>query len=101
MKMNVATRLIILINLPEQGSVVEMISKRNITKKIDFTSEEVETLKFKNEDGKISWANEIDSIDVEFNNDEITLLKNIINQLDKNGNITDSILDFAAEIQNK
>ena len=101
MKMNVASRLIILINLPEQGSVVEMISKRNITKKIDFTSEEVETLKFKNEDGKISWSNETDPIDVEFNNDEIALLKNIINQLDKNSNITDSILDFAAEIQNK
>ena len=101
MKMNVASRLIILINLPEQGSVVEMISKRNITKKIDFTSEEVELLKFKNEDGKISWSNEIDSIDVEFNNDEITLLKTIISVLDKNGNITDSILDFAAEIQNK
>ena len=101
MKMNVATRLVILINLPEHGSVVEMISKRNIIKKVDFTSEEVESLKFKNEDGKIFWTNEIKPIDVEFNNEEINFLKNIINQLDKDGNITDSILDFAAEIQNK
>ena len=35
MKMNVATRLAILTNLPEQGSVLEMISARNIRKKID------------------------------------------------------------------
>lgn len=37
--LNVATRLMLLMNLPEQGSVIEMISKRNIRKKIDFSSE--------------------------------------------------------------
>lgn len=37
--LNVATRLMLLMNLPEQGSVIEMISKRNIRKKIDFSSD--------------------------------------------------------------
>ena len=37
MKMNVATRVAILTNLPEQGSVLEMMSARNIRKKIDFS----------------------------------------------------------------
>jgi hypothetical protein len=51
--LNVATRLMLLMNLPEQGSVIEMISKRNIRKKIDFSSEELEDLNIKNEDGRI------------------------------------------------
>lgn len=34
--LNVATRLMLLMNLPEQGSVIEMISKRNIRKKLTF-----------------------------------------------------------------
>ena len=52
--LNVATRLMLLMNLPEQGSVIEMISKRNIGKKIDFSSEELEDLNIKNEDGRIT-----------------------------------------------
>nr|DAE33067.1 MAG TPA: hypothetical protein [virus sp. ctrcb4] len=52
--LNVATRLMLLMNLPEQGSVIEMISKRNIRKKIDFSSEELEDLNIKNEDGRIT-----------------------------------------------
>lgn len=68
-KLNVATRLMLLMNLPEQGSVVDMISKRNVRKKIDFSSEEV-------------------------------FLKKIIDKLDQEGYITDSILDFV-ELINK
>ena len=52
--LNVATRLMLLMNLPEQGSVIEMISKRNIRKKIDFSSEELEDLNIKSEDGRIT-----------------------------------------------
>lgn len=43
LKLNIATRLILLVNLPEQGSVVDMISKRNVRRKIDFSSEEMES----------------------------------------------------------
>lgn len=68
-KLNVATRLMLLMNLPEQGSVVDMISKRNVRKKIDFSS-------------------------------EVVFLKKIIDKLDQEGYITDSILDFV-ELINK
>ena len=52
-KLNVATRLVLLMNLPEQGSVIEMISKRNIRNKIDFSSKELEDDNIRNENGKI------------------------------------------------
>lgn len=85
--LNVATRLMLLMNLPEQGSVIEMISKRNIRKKIDFSS-----------DGRITWSSEAPSIEVEFTDNEINLLKSLIDKLDKSGLITDNILDFVEKI---
>lgn len=96
--LNVATRLMLLMNLPEQGSVIEMISKRNIRKKIDFSSEELEDLNIKNEDGRITWSPEAPSIEVEFTDSEINLLKSLIDKLDKSGLITDNILDFVEKI---
>lgn len=96
--LNVATRLMLLMNLPEQGSVIEMISKRNIRKKIDFSSEELEDLNIKNEDGRIIWSSEAPSIEVEFTDSEINLLKSLIDKLDKSGLITDNILDFVEKI---
>lgn len=99
-KLNVATRLMLLIKLPEQGSVVEMITKRNIRKKIDFSSEEMEELKINSNDGKITWYNEKEPIEVTFNTDEINLIKQIIKILDESGLVTDNILDFIEDIQN-
>lgn len=48
------SRIIILTNLPEQGSVVEMVAKRNIRKKVDFTSDELDKLNFKTNDDKMT-----------------------------------------------
>lgn len=99
-KLNVATRLMLLMNLPEQGSVVDMISKRNVRKKIDFSSEEVEKLSIKNDDGRLTWNNETKPINVDFTESEVVFLKKIIDKLDQEGYITDSILDFV-ELINK
>lgn len=90
----------LLMNLPEQGSVVEMISKRNIRKKIDFSSQEVEDLHIKNEEGRITWSSDAPTIEVEFTDSEIELLKSLIDKLDKSGQITDNILDFIEAILN-
>ena len=99
--LNVATRLMLLMNLPEQGSVTEMISKRNVRKKIDFSSEEVEALKIENKDGRIVLSPEKELLTVEFTDSEIGFLKSIIEKLDKAGSITDNILDFVEAIQSE
>lgn len=100
MKMNIATRLAILTNLPEQGSVLEMISSRNIRKKIDFSSEEITALNLKEADGKISWTPNVEDIEVEFNDSETEFLRTVINIMDQKHVITDNILDFVELIQN-
>lgn len=98
--MNVATRLAILTNLPEQGSVLEMISARNIRKKIDFSSEEIASLNLKEADGKISWTPNVEDIEIEFNDSETEFLRTVINIMDQKHVITDNILDFVELIQN-
>lgn len=97
-KLNVAVRLILLMHLPEQGSVLEMISKRNIRNKIDFSSKELEDNNIKNENGRITWSMYAPEIEVEFTEGEIKFLKTIIDKLDKSGLITDNILDFVEKI---
>lgn len=96
--LNVAVRLVLLMNLPEQGSVIDMISKRNVRNKIDFSSEEVEKYDIKNDKGKIVWSQNAEAISVEFTDSEIEFLKSIINKLDQAGSITDNILDFVEQI---
>lgn len=99
LKLNVMSRIIILTNLPEQGSVVEMVAKRNIRKKVDFTSDELDKLNFKTNDDKLTWDTDFD-VEIEFADSEIDLLKNIVNRLSESGLITDQILDFAEFILN-
>lgn len=97
--LNVMSRLIILNNLPEQGSVVEMVAKRNIIKKVDFTSEELDQLKFETSNDRLIWQGNI-VVEIEFSDSEISLLKTVVDKLDASGSITDATLDFAETVLN-
>lgn len=66
MKLNVATRLTLLMSLPEQGTVTEMISKRNVRKKIDFSSDEVEAIKLTTGEGKVSCRQKQNQLKLNF-----------------------------------
>lgn len=98
--LNVATRLIILSNLPEKDNIINMITSRNIRNKINFSSEEIEKLKLKNNNNRITWLPENKLFEVEFSETEINLLKDIINKLDTNKNITDNLIDFIENLNN-
>ena len=47
MKLNIKERLMMLELLPEKGALLTMTNKRNIIKKVDFSSEEIETFEIK------------------------------------------------------
>lgn len=49
-KMNVLVRLMLLNNLPENGTLEEMLNKRNLRNKISFNSEELDKLDLKTKD---------------------------------------------------
>lgn len=99
MKMNVLTRLVILPNLPTQGSVLEMIAKRNVRKKIDFTSDEIEKIELKESERGLSWRPDAKDLEVEFTDSEKDFLKSVIDSLDEKKLIVDAMLDFIEEIR--
>lgn len=97
MKLNVITRLSLLSNLPEQGSLEQMLNKRNVRNKITFSSEELEKMNLETSEQGIKWL-PIDDIDVDFTNTELKYLKGVIGTLSEKGLINEGIVDFAIEV---
>lgn len=99
MKLNIKERLMMLELLPEKGALLTMTNKRNIIKKVDFSSEEIETFEIKQTEKGITWKNEEKSKDVDFNSEELKLLKDSVDELDKNNAITDYLFDLCIKIK--
>lgn len=99
MKLNIKERLMMLELLPEKGALLTMTNKRNIIKKIDFTSKEIETFEIKQDEKGIHWKNEAKPKEVEFNSEEIKLLKEAVDKLDSEGAITDTLFDLCIKIK--
>jgi len=76
-----------------------MTNKRNIIKKVDFSSEEIETFEIKQTEKGITWKNEEKLKDVDFNSEELKLLKDSVDELDKNNAITDYLFDLCIKIK--
>lgn len=99
MKLNIKERLMMLELLPEKGALLTMTNKRNIIKKVDFSSEEIETFEIKQTEKSITWKNEEKPKDVDFNSEELKLLKDSVDELDKNNAITDYLFDLCIKIK--
>lgn len=99
MKLNIKERLMMLELLPEKGALLTMTNKRNIIKKVDFSSEEIETFEIKQTEKGITWKNEEKPKDVDFNSEELKLLKDSVDELDKNNAITDYLFDLCIKIK--
>lgn len=99
MKLNIKERLMMLELLPEKGALLTMTNKRNIIKKVDFSSEEIETFEIKQNEKGITWKNEEKPKDVDFNSEELKLLKDSVDELDKNNAITDYLFDLCIKIK--
>ena len=76
-----------------------MTNKRNILKKIDFSSEEIENYEIKQTEKGINWKNEKEPKDVDFNSEELKVLKDSVDELDRNNAITDHIFDLCIKIK--
>lgn len=97
MKLNVVTRLSLLSNLPEQGSLEQMLNKRNVRNKITFSSEELEKMNLETSEQGIKWT-PIDDVDIDFTNTELKYLNSVIDTISEKGLINEGIVDFAIEV---
>ena len=94
-------RLIIPAILPKAGGLVEQVTQRGITAKIEFTPEEVEEFEMQDaEKGVIFNPVKAKDIEIEFLQNEVDLLKKTANQLNEEHKITQENLDTVLKINN-
>lgn len=94
-------RLILLQILPTQGSLSEMVDVMDLAKQLKLSDDEKKNVDYKESaDGRITWKTDNEP-NKEFNltNDQITLLKKVITDLDKQHKININMVDLAIKIQ--
>lgn len=96
--LSVADRLSLLMNLPEKGSVTEMLAKRALQHKLDFSGEELDKFKIKSKDGVVTWDNSVKTNELEFAKSELDYMKTVVDKMSENKQITDAFLDTAQKI---
>lgn len=101
MKLNIKDRLVILNLLPNQGSILELTEAINIANQIKLSDEEKEAIDYKVNGNNVYWdINKNIEIDADLNQDQITLLKNKVKELDSKKVITIDILNTCLKINN-
>ncbi len=100
MKLEVKDRLLIRSVLPQEGSLLEQTVARDIDTKIAFSQKELLDIKLKQQDERIVWDQAVDrSIEVEFTDAEIGMLKECVEKLDKDKKVTLDNIDLCVKIK--
>jgi len=98
--LSVKDRLILPGLLPKQGSMIDLEIASNIGDNIKFTPKEIEQLQFKDRpDGGVTWFPTAEKpFETKFENSEIKLIKQGIDQLDKGKQLTLEQYDLCKRI---
>ncbi|HDY89983.1 MAG TPA: hypothetical protein ENH82_17915 [bacterium] len=98
--LSVKDRLVLPGLLPKQGSMIDLEIASNIRDNIKFTPKEIEQLQFKDRpDRGVVWVAQAEvSFEAEFENSEIELIKQGIDQLDKGRQMTSDQYDLSKRI---
>lgn len=102
MKLNIKNRLILLQILPNKGNLSDMVEVMELAKKLKLSDEEKELINYKIDDSNnFYWDPDKDfEKDFELNSDKIKILKDTINKLDEENNISLFLVDLALQIKN-
>jgi hypothetical protein len=98
MILSIKERITLLGILPQKGGIIETITIKCLIKKIEFEPEEIEKYGIKEDEGTITWAQDFQK-DIYFNVSELSLLKNIVSQLDLNRAVTLDNIDLCVKIR--
>jgi accessory colonization factor AcfC len=102
MKVNltIKDRLVFRALFPEKGNLIEQSTIRDIANKIDISSDERKEVELKQEGPSLKWNQEKDNgKDFLFSQTEVNFLKDQIEKLDKDKQITSELLDLCLKIK--
>ena len=100
MKLSVKERLAVPQILPEESNLYTQMIARNVRNKAEFSPEETAEIGLQAVGGSLSWSND-KSEDVSFTEEELQLLKDQVEKLDKENKITNDLLDLCLKVKNK
>lgn len=93
-KLNTLDRLTLVYILPTTGSIQELVEVMDIVRLVKFTEDEKKAINYKEDNGRITWDVNLDAgKEIEFTFEQLKVIKDTINSLDKDGKITLNILD--------
>lgn len=87
--LTIAERIVLLEILPQQGNMIEMILVHSITKKVEFTPEEIKECEIKGVDGSITWDPDRDvGVNITFEDAEKEILRGCYRDIDNDKKVT-------------
>jgi len=103
-KLNLKERFVLPDILPPKGTMIDQITAKSIIKKVEITSDEIDKWNIREErrgeKSILIWDDKkAEEPEYDFNKTEIGLLKEGVDRLDKEGNITQSNLDLCQKIK--
>jgi len=99
--LTVKERLLISQIYPEKSSLTDQTIVRDIMRKLEITQDEQTEIEFKAMPQGFTWNQEKEKVlPVEFTEAEINLLKNQVNNLDKEQKVTQQLVELCLKIKN-
>ena len=100
MKLIFKERLVFNVLYPQKGNLSEQILVQDISKKVQFTQEEIQNANYKVKGNLASWDDtKVKEAKIEFTGAELNFLKTRVDDLDKNKEITQDILSLCRKIK--
>ena len=100
MNLTFKERLVFNALYPQKGNLSEQILVQDISKKVQFTQEEMQNANYKVEGRLASWdETKVKETEISFTGAELNFLKTRVDELDKNKEITQDILSLCQKIK--
>lgn len=100
MKLTFKERLIFNALYPQKGNLSEQILVQDISKKVQFTQEEIQDANYQVKGNLATWDDtKVKENEINFTGAELNFLKTRVDELDKNKEITQDILSLCQKIK--
>jgi len=101
MKLSIKERLVLPTLFPQRSNMVTLMTMRDIKEKIDVSADERKEIGLEVKQGRLHWdKDKAKEVDVDFNTLEINFLKDQVDRIDKEKNVTEDLLDLCLKIKN-